>query len=301
MNISTELSGLSKFVGDKRSIEILSKAGFRYVDFTFPDKMIHDSPWFGHNYTKYAQDISTVAINNGISFNQAHAPFVYEFNEPSDIVKKILPLIQYSIIACAIMDIPRLVVHPIHHIDYAENKQYIWDINLYFYKKVACIAEEYGVQILLENMFAKNSITGRTQADFLSIPNDYKCFFDRLNDSHAFSCLVDTGHCTLTGVNPAAMIAILGKRITGTHIQDNYYMDDDHLIPFDGKINWNDVMRALSDVGYTGDISLEALHLYEGFDDSFYITRAHYLYDVGRYLLSLFEKYENEKKNKFQN
>lgn len=299
MNISTEISGLKKFVGDKHAIELLSKAGFTSLDFSFPDRMIPNSPWFGKEHLEYAKEISVVAQDNGITFNQAHAPFVYEINDFSDIDEKIVTLIMYSIRSCAEMHIPRIVVHPIHHVEYSVNKQYIWDLNMYFYQQLISCAEGCGVQVLLENMFAKNPVTGRTQTDFLSIPNEYKRFYDELNNPIRFSCLVDTGHCTLTGVNPADMIKCLGNRVKAIHIQDNRFTDDDHLIPFDGKINWNEVMKALSDVGYDGDISLEALHLYEGFDESFYVTRARYLLDIGKYLLSLYEKNENKKKNQF--
>ena len=55
-----------------------------------------------------------------------------------------------------------------------------------------------------------------------------------------------------------------------------------------------DGMKALADIHYEGDLTFEALHLYEGFDESFFLTRAKYMHDVGRYLISRFERYLND-------
>ena len=41
------------------------------------------------------------------------------------------------------------------------------------------------------------------------------------------------------------------------HIQDNYGKGDSHVMPMVGTTNWDQVMRALKDIGYQGDFTFE--------------------------------------------
>lgn len=67
---------------------------------------------------------------------------------------------------------------------------------------------------------------------------------------------VDVGHAHLTGGAPDA-IDILSGYIVTTHIHDNRGKSDDHLVPFDGTIDWVATMTAFSKVGYAGPLIFE--------------------------------------------
>jgi sugar phosphate isomerase/epimerase len=71
----------------------------------------------------------------------------------------------------------------------------------------------------------------------------------------AGACL-DVGHAHLTGGAPEAAELLSGHIVT-THIHDNQGTSDDHLIPFDGTIDWPATLMALSKVGYAGPLMLE--------------------------------------------
>ncbi len=66
------------------------------------------------------------------------------------------------------------------------------------------------------------------------------------------ACL-DVGHAHLTGGAPEA-VERLGGHIITTHIHDNRGRTDDHLVPFDGTIDWTATLVALSKVGYAGPL-----------------------------------------------
>jgi sugar phosphate isomerase/epimerase len=63
-------------------------------------------------------------------------------------------------------------------------------------------------------------------------------------------CL-DVGHAHLmTGSVDAA--EALGGHLVTTHIHDNAGKRDDHLVPFQGTINWSALVMAMEKVGYDG-------------------------------------------------
>ena len=44
------------------------------------------------------------------------------------------------------------------------------------------------------------------------------------------------------------------------HIQDNHGKRDEHLLPGDGTIDWKAFLNILNNIGYQGDLVLEAHH-----------------------------------------
>lgn len=55
------------------------------------------------------------------------------------------------------------------------------------------------------------------------------------------------------------MIHSLGsRRLQALHIHDNCFDKDIHTLPFLGKIPFPDVMKALHNIDYKGDLTFEA-------------------------------------------
>ncbi len=63
-------------------------------------------------------------------------------------------------------------------------------------------------------------------------------------------CL-DTGHAFLMGDLIDAIEIVAGHLLT-THLHDNRKRTDDHLVPFDGGIDWAAAAMTLQKVGYDG-------------------------------------------------
>ena len=63
------------------------------------------------------------------------------------------------------------------------------------------------------------------------------------------------------------MLALYGDRLLGTHLNDNLgirdfggkitYIDDLHLLPFDGIADWDDIARRLDRCGFDGPLTFE--------------------------------------------
>ena len=57
------------------------------------------------------------------------------------------------------------------------------------------------------------------------------------------------------------LLGLYGSRIKAIHLQDNGGSHNQHQLPFDGCINWSQVMENLKKTGYKGAITLEPMNL----------------------------------------
>ncbi|MFN3270324.1 MAG: sugar phosphate isomerase/epimerase family protein, partial [Candidatus Kapaibacteriota bacterium] len=69
-------------------------------------------------------------------------------------------------------------------------------------------------------------------------------------------CL-DTSHANVTKVNIKEFIYTAKERIYATHISDNLGQNDDHLFPYSGTINWEEVINSFKEINYNGILNLE--------------------------------------------
>jgi len=89
----------------------------------------------------------------------------------------------------------------------------------------------------------------------LSTPAALIDAIDRLDDGTVGICL-DLGHAHLMGGAPEAIEQLSGHIIT-THVHDNGGGRDDHLVPFQGTIDWPAALMELWKVGYAGPLVFE--------------------------------------------
>ncbi len=75
-------------------------------------------------------------------------------------------------------------------------------------------------------------------------------------------CL-DVGHARLQGDVIDALETVAGYLVT-THVHDNGGRRDDHLLPFEGVIDWPELLIGLQKVGYGGTLMFELVAGREG-------------------------------------
>ncbi len=103
--------------------------------------------------------------------------------------------------------------------------------------------------------------------------------------SRRFGICLDTGHLNLVQGNQGDFIRTAGSYLRALHIADNRGERDDHLMPFGGKIDFLDVMKALKEVDYHGLFNLEIPG--ESYGNPLEVRRLKvpYIQKVYRYLL----------------
>ena len=89
----------------------------------------------------------------------------------------------------------------------------------------------------------------------LSDPDVLLAYFDEIDLVGAGVCL-DFGHANLREGAPEAAETLSGHVIT-THLHDNKGTLDNHLVPFEGTIDWAKTLTAMWKIGYGGRLMFE--------------------------------------------
>ena len=94
------------------------------------------------------------------------------------------------------------------------------------------------------------------------IPNELSsasalvAMIDRDFDGEDVGICMDFGHAHLLGDVPDA-IETAAEHLITTHVHDNRRRDDDHLVPYQGSIDWGSAMLTMRKIGYEGTYLLE--------------------------------------------
>ncbi len=267
----------------KETFDKIAKAGFAGVDFNFDAGdfcLINDKQYF-LDLRKYAED-------KGLTIHMAHAPWPSSFNNEEETEEAFVKIVQ-AIKNASYLGAKMIVVHPFFHLDptIEGNMEKMFDLNVEFFKKLAPYAKEYNVKIAIENIGAKTAC---------STPEMMNEIYDTLNDP-IFTICVDTGHFFRINIEPAEAVIKIGKRLVNgcLHVQDTVPPLDMHTLPFYGKINWEEMMKALAEIGYEGELNLETFKFLKDLPKQVMPSALEYMASVGNYLIERFEYYKNEK------
>ena len=90
---------------------------------------------------------------------------------------------------------------------------------------------------------------------------------DAVGDDDLVACL-DLGHAEMHGSGSGAvnMIRALGKRLKCLHIHDNDLLHDSHQLPYTMQIDFDSILAALKEIGYSGELTLEVDRYLEAYN-----------------------------------
>lgn len=114
------------------------------------------------------------------------------------------------------------------------------------------MAEKVEIPILMETLTPYES-------DFCTSLNE---FAENLPDSPFLNVVLDVVAPFSQGEDPADYARVFGKRLRHLHLVDNDGLSDTHLIPGDGVINLEKVVKDLLECGYEGDATIELVTNY---------------------------------------
>lgn len=296
MRISTTTGGLSETHGYDTALKMIADAGFDCADLNLCDMATNkDCPFLKNDYADFAHKIKASAEKYGICFNQAHAPYqmnMFKYVEGEEESEKIINLLIRSIEISGIVGAENVVVHPVQCFCYHDtDPEEQLKINVEFYKKLIPAAKKAGVKIAIENMWRRNQyVQNQISCSVCSSPYELAKYIDECNKiENCFVACLDIGHCSLTGHSPANAIRVLGDRLKALHTHDTDFVHDSHTCPLTMSIPYYEVMAALKEINYKGDITLEAHHFFDKFDESFHHEALLFMAKVTRHLSTFAE------------
>lgn len=212
------------------------------------------SIWWGDDYGGYGfREAPILARKAGLYIENVHVPFEpmnHLWEDTLDggaLAEKLLSFVD----DCAEHEIPTIVMHA----SYGEAPP----INKIGLQRFECLieqAEQKNVKIALENMRRESQLLQASELlEHFDVPSLGFCF--------------DSGHHNIRlSLTPECdLLSRFGHRLMAIHLHDNSGTIatqndvDQHLLPFDGTIDWNKTMKDIKNTGYNGAIALEVCNV----------------------------------------
>lgn len=107
-------------------------------------------------------------------------------------------------------------------------------------RKICEYAKILGIKVAFENTKIKGYL---------------EYVIENIKDDNVGICF-DAGHCH-AHFNDEFPFEKFKDRIFAVHLHDNHGEKDEHLLPFDGTINWSSYLTSLKENGYNGPLTME--------------------------------------------
>lgn len=195
----------------------------------------------------------------GVAFDTLHAPFhgINDIWKNGDDGNKMLEKLLDGVDKCTLVGAKTLIVHLSSGIPAPR----INDIGFSRFDNLMEYADKKNIKIAYENQ--------RVVSNIAAVMESYE---------NAGFCW-DVGHenCFAFG---RRYMPLFGDRVCALHLHDNHkvFNMDEHLIPFDGKCDYDYIAKTLADYKYTGTLMLEVMrhnsHKYDDMSAEEYYERA---------------------------
>ena len=281
MNLTMANGMLYFMVCEEESYRMIKEAGFDGVDLSCINKK--DPDILLNHHVEEAKKTKQMIEDNGLICNLAHGPFrklfygmKFDCSEP--LYKEVVNSIEYA----AIVGAKHIALHGILTPLSAKSYQSI-EYNYEFFKSLAPYAKDCGIKIGIENV-----------AEAMPYPYQMRQILNMLDDP-CFAALLDTGHSRLCYVAPQHFIRDMPKgSIQALHIQDMRGIEgqDDHLLPGMGKLKWDEILKALAEVEYDGDFTMEVHGFHKCFEVAYLPVAVKLAEGVGRRCIEKLEQFK---------
>lgn len=194
-------------------------------------------------------ELRKAADENGMIYQSIHAPFGkmnkmwLRGNAADEAVDELFHCIEN----CAEVQVPLLIMHTF----IGFNDHSPTEIGIENFNKVVTKAKEYGINIAFENTEGEEYLAA-VMAAFAKDTNVGFCW--------------DSGH-EMCYNHSKDMLALYGEKLLGTHLNDNLgikdfngkitYIDDLHLLPFDGIADWSKIVQRLNRCRFNDMLTFE--------------------------------------------
>lgn len=258
MKLATQTYVPSLKLGFEGGMKAIKDAGFDSVDLSLFRMDKDDNIFVSDKWKEEAHRERCILDSLALPCTQAHAPHIFDFSNEESMRSMIMPRITRSMEIARIFGAKCIVIHPLHHLDYITKEKEIRKRNLEYMRTLARKAEELDIIIGFENMWQRDTARGCIVPNTGGLAKDLVADIDSIGSKYVRACF-DVGHSALVGEPPQNAIRTLGReRLVALHVHDNNLKEDLHTLPYLGKLEWDEIMIALKEIGYSGDFTYEA-------------------------------------------
>lgn len=231
----------------RRGFDFQKKMGFEALDF----ELNHYTHVLGDRVMEAAEYALAYSEQIGLPIELCHLPFrTDDQGEPDD---HFFGRMYHAIDCAQLLQVTCAAIHPESSAlpveGYDIRKQHERSVRML--APSADYAAKHGVTLAVENM----------RPLFLAVPTHRYCQTAEelctVADEMGIGVCWDFGHGHIAGLKQSEALAHIGKRLQMIHINDNHAMQDVHLLPWMGTIDWADAMKGLADIGYQGLFNFE--------------------------------------------
>lgn len=259
MEIAVVVSNANKGVGVIDSIKAIEKAGFKNVFIQ----------WYNRNWYPTQEEQLKYIQEKRLNIIFAHLGYqnindLWMNNEKGN---KLVDYYKNDIRICKKHNIPMVIMH----LTSGSSAPKYNEVGLKRLQEIVDYAQRLNIKVAFENTKIKGYL---------------EYVIENIHNENVGICF-DSGHYHVH-FNDDFDFSKFKNRIFAVHLHDNDKSDDLHLIPFDGNLDWKNVIKKLKECNYHGPITLELCYRYEYLKmgiEEFYQKG----YAVGEKLRSMFE------------
>lgn len=227
--LAVTISNANENVTPKQTIEAISKAGFKNVFVEWYNK---DWEMSQEEQVRYCRELGLNVIFAHLGYNGINDLWV-EGDKGEELVERYIQDIK----ACKDIEIDLVCMHLTSKFEAPKPNQ----IGLQRIQRILDVANKLGVQVAFENT---------------KIPGYLEYVMDH---TKLASICLDSGHYHAY-FKDQLDFSRFDHRISCVHLHDNDGFKDQHLIPFDGNLDWQGLMTHLKECHYQGPITLELVY-----------------------------------------
>lgn len=267
----------------------LHKIGYEDVDFNFCLMNQFDLELSNDHWRDWVEQMKELLAELGMTASQAHTPF-YNVLDPSSVKDHDYTeeMVRRSIMAAGELGVKAIVIHAGTYFCDNDYKKILRD-NVEYMKPHAELAAQYGMSIAVENLFDKmDHAKGFRKRRYMARTDEVIELCDTLREQYDnVGVCWDFGHANEMGWDQPQALEMVGSRLIAVHVQDNYGVNDDHLLPYHGTIEWEPIMKTLKKINYQGVFAYETHKATMRVPEPVLDALLKYSLELGNYLISL--------------